>query len=110
MKMRKTLLGLSAAAFFAQSVSATAPDAATIIRNIICTLIPEVINLSWALAVLVFVYGGAKYAHAADDPGGRKQGKSIALNAIIGFIIIAASKAVVEAIAFAGGTGNICPP
>jgi len=98
MKLRRYALGIGSMAALAQSVSATAPDAAQIIRNIICGLVPEVINLAWALALLVFIYGGAKYAHSADDPGGRKQGKSIAVNAIIGFVIIAASRAVVTAI------------
>lgn len=100
MKYRKTYLGLGALTALAQTASATAAaNAAAIIQGIICSLVPEVINLAWALAILVFIYGGAKYAHSADDPGGRKQGKSIAMNAVLGFIIVAASKALVETIA-----------
>jgi hypothetical protein len=86
--------------------SASSVDAAAIIASVICGLVPEVSTLAWALALLVFVYGGAKYAYSADDPGGRKQGKNIAINAMIGLIIVAAARAVVNAIA---GGGNFCP-
>ncbi len=100
MKEKKTFIGLGTLlAIMAQTVSATA-DAASIIKTIICNLVPEIINICWALALLVFIYGGAKYAYSADDPGGRKQGKNIAINALIGFLIVAASKSLVEAIAF----------
>lgn len=108
MKKRNTAFGAAAIVALANLVSATA-DAATIIKNIICSLIPEVMTLAWALAFLVFIYGGAKYAFGADDPGARKQGKNIAINAMIGFIIIAASQALIAAIAFSGGAGTICP-
>jgi hypothetical protein len=84
---------------------ASAQNAAAAIAAVICGLVPEAINLAWALAILVFVYGGAKYAYSADDPGGRKQGKNIAINALIGFVIVGASSALVKAIA----GSNPCP-
>jgi hypothetical protein len=83
---------------FLLSQSVSASDAAQIIADTICMLIPEAIQLAWALALLMFVYGGAKYAYSADDPGGRKQGKNIAVNALIGFIIVGAAEAVILAI------------
>ena len=74
-------------------------NAAGVIKTVICTLVPQVMSLARALAILMFIYGGAKYAYSADDPGGRKQARSIAVNAMIGAIIVSAAKAVVEAIA-----------
>ncbi len=41
------------------------------------------------LVALMFLYGGVKYVSSADDPGGRKQGKTICIHAVIGGIIIA---------------------
>ena len=92
------LLGVGAVIMIA-SAAASAENAAETIAKVLCSLVPEVISLSYALAFAVFLYGGAKYAYSADDPGGRKQGKSIAVNALIGFIIVGASQAVVKAIA-----------
>ncbi len=93
-------------ALISAGVQATTVDAAGIIANVICDLVPEVINLAYVLALLMFIYAGAKYAFSADDPGGRKKAKSIAVQAIVGFLIVGVSKALVEAIA---GAGNVCP-
>jgi len=79
---------------------------AEIIANTICALIPEAGTLAWALALLMFIYGGAKYAYGADDPGARKQGKNIAVNAMIGLIIVAVAYALVNAIA---NGSPVCP-
>jgi len=57
------------------------------------------------LAFLMYLYAGSKYAFSADDPGGRKQAKAIALNALIGLIIVASAKSLVEA---AGGSAAVC--
>ena len=93
----------------AAQAAVTPPDAAQIIASTVCGLVPEVMTLAWALALLMFIYGGAKYAYAADDPGGRKAGKNIAINALIGFIIVGIAKAVVSAIANGGASGaTVC--
>jgi hypothetical protein len=94
---KKGLYGLAVVLMSGGMASAT--DAATVIAGVICSLVPEVINLAWALALLVFIYGGAKYAYSADDPGQRKAAKGVAINALIGFIIVGASRGVVTAIA-----------
>jgi hypothetical protein len=105
MIQKKQIIG-AAAAVYCLTALATASGAAVIIAEVICGLVPDVTRLAWALALLVFVYGGAKYAYSADDPGGRKQGKNIAINAMIGLIIVGAARAVIVAIA---GNNNFCP-
>jgi len=102
MKKKVLLAGLASVSL---ATLASAQDPALILASVICSLVPEVINLAWALALLVFIYGGAKYAYSADDPGGRKQGKNIAINAMIGFIIVGASLAIVKA---AAGGAPVC--
>jgi hypothetical protein len=82
----------------AHHASATT-DVAALLAQVICGLVPELIILARYVAIAVFIYGGAKYAFSADDPGGRKQGKNIAINGLIGMLIVSASRALVEAIA-----------
>lgn len=96
MKRKLTALGLLS--WISGSASASA-DPAAIIAGVICGLVPEVLNLARVLAIVMFIYGGAKYAFAADDPGGRKQGKAIAVNAIIGLLIVSVSYSLVTSIA-----------
>ena len=45
-------------------------------------------NIVLALIVLMLLYGAAKYAAGADDPGARKQAKNIIIHVIIGVIIL----------------------
>jgi hypothetical protein len=89
--------------FFLSSLS-SASGPAQIIKNVICGLAAEVRLLAGVLATLMFIYGGAKYAYSADDPGARKQAKNIAVGAIIGAIIVASAGGLVTAIA-----GGGCP-
>ncbi len=84
---------------------ASGPDPAEIIATTICNLVPDVLDLARVLALLMFIYGGAKYAFSADDPGGRKQGKNIAVNAIIGLLIVAISYTLVANIS---GINDFC--
>ena len=39
------------------------------------------------LVIIMFVYGGIKYVYSADDAGGRKQGKTVCIHALIGGMI-----------------------
>lgn len=66
-------------------------------------------NIGNALAVVFFLYGGAKYVYTADDPGGRKQGMGICVAAIIAFIIIQVGERLVCAIPITGMTGPAGP-
>ncbi|MBD3389043.1 MAG: hypothetical protein GF416_08145 [Candidatus Altiarchaeales archaeon] len=103
MNVRRIALGFLALSVIAQP--AAAANAAELIASVICGLVPEVIRLARWLAVLMFVYGGAKYAYSADDPGGRKAARAIAINGIVGFLIVGLAKDLVDAIAGA----TICP-
>jgi hypothetical protein len=68
------------------------------IANKVCSVIFPVWDTlkaaGQALVLLMFVYGGTKYAYSADDPGGRKQGKNICIHAIIGGILISLTSGV----------------
>jgi len=98
MKIKRTLTaGLFGGLI--QQVSAQSANPGAIIANVLCTLAPDIIGLARLLAILMFIYGGARYAYGADDPGARKQGKSIAINGLIGFIIVAMSKTLIGVIA-----------
>jgi len=61
------------------------------IGSVPCTIIRSVFQalqtILGTLAMIMFIYGGLKYIFSADDPGGRKQGKMIAINATIGGMI-----------------------
>ncbi len=109
LKMKRRLaitFAVAAALAAAAAVSAQgAVNPAEIIADTICSLIPEAASLAWWLALLMFIYGGAKYAYGADDPGARKQGKNIAVNAMIGLIIVAVAYSLITAIA----GGDPCP-
>jgi hypothetical protein len=98
-----------AAASLAAGYASAAVNVATVIKGVICSLIGDVIQLAWALAILMFIYGGAKYAYSADDPGGRKQAKSIAINAMIGMMIVGVAKTLIENIAGAGSLAGCGP-
>lgn len=103
----KTLkkVGLAGLSFGLLSSYASASDPASIIAGVICSLVPDVLQLAQVVAIVMFIYGGAKYAYGADDPGGRKQGKNIAVHAIIGLLIVGISKNLVMAIS---GVTSLC--
>ncbi|MFC2162069.1 hypothetical protein ACFLRF_00175 [Candidatus Altiarchaeota archaeon] len=84
---------------------AQAVNPAEIIRQLICQIWVDLQGVIWGLAVLMFLYGGAKYAYSADDPGGRKQARSIAIHALVGLIIVVSASAIIAA---AGGNPAIC--
>ncbi len=69
------------------------------IRNFICVdLVGAIRRIGNTLGILMFVYGGAKYAYSADDPGARKQALGICSAAVIAMIIIMIAKEVIDAI------------
>ena len=67
-----------------------------VFMRVVCCLRNNLIALAQAIAALIFVYGGARYAYSADDPEGRKQAKSLAVNALIGLIIVIVSQVMVQ--------------
>lgn len=75
---------------FLLSVVASAADD-DLIMNIVCSVIQPVYKAlrvaTPTLVGLMFMYGAVKYAFSADDPGGRKQAKSIMIHAVIAGIL-----------------------
>jgi hypothetical protein len=60
-------------------------------KTIPCSIITQVFQtfnaVMPALVMIMFSYGAVKYIYSADDAGGRKQGKTIIIHALIGGII-----------------------
>jgi hypothetical protein len=58
----------------------------------ICSLLRQINNavlvLGPTLVAVMFLYGGIKYVMAADNPGGRNQGKTICIHAMVGGLLI----------------------
>ncbi len=50
------------------------------------------------IAIVMFLYGAAKFIYSADDPGGRKQGKDVCIAALIAMIIINIAPTVIGSI------------
>jgi len=75
-------LGLLAAS------SVSAQNIEDIPCSVIVGLWDALLAIGAALIALMFMYGAAKYAYGADDPGGRKLGKNIIIHAIIGGLIL----------------------
>jgi type IV secretory pathway VirB2 component (pilin) len=80
-----------------QSVKAADPGG--IIADVLCMIGGEIEGLARNLAILIIIYAGAKYAYGSDDPGQRKASRNLAVNALIGYVIVLLSKALIEAIA-----------
>ena len=66
---------------------ATSSPEYNVYRLVCCTYV-HVLPVAQAIAALMIVYGGAKYAYNADDPSGKKQGKNIATSGIIGLLLL----------------------
>ena len=62
------------------------------IERIVCNVMKNIyyplITIGMGLVALMIVYAGLRYVYSADDPGGRKQAKSMIINAIIGGILL----------------------
>jgi hypothetical protein len=77
-----------------------------------CTIIKQVRNtinvVGPTLVLIMFLYGGIKYTMSADNPGGRNQGKTICIHAIIAGLIFVIWKTVESLLnGSGGGTGFI---
>jgi len=78
---------------FLPAAALAQPATATIdFTSVPCAVILEISNalvtIGGTLVIIMFLYGGLKYVFSADDAGGRKQGKTICIAAIIGGILI----------------------
>ena len=66
--------------------------ATTTMSDVFCSIVTPVIGTIWTvggtLVMLMFLYGGVKYVFSSDDAGGRKQGKTICIHALIGGVLL----------------------
>jgi hypothetical protein len=80
-----------AAAVMVAVVLPTIALASVNFKTLPCAIINQVYNAVFAvgpvIVVIMFLYGGVKYTSSADNPGGRNQGKTICIHAMIGGII-----------------------
>ena len=80
------------------------------IRTIVCSVIWQIWfplqAIGYALVLLMITYAGVRYVYSSDDPGGRKQAKSMIVNAMIGGILIFIAGSLA---ALAGGGFGLCP-
>lgn len=83
---------------------------ASAIMDIPCQIVRAVASALAAigplLVAIMFTYGGVKYVYSADDPGGRKQGKTTMIHAIIGAILMGLVVGVIALVP--GAAGNMC--
>ena len=86
--------------------------ATTLIWEAPCAIIEDIwdamLIIVPSLVVIFFTYGILKYAFSADDPGGRKLGKSIMIHSLIGGIIFGLIGGIVTVIR-ASGILMFCP-
>jgi hypothetical protein len=98
-------------AALAACASAGFAAAAADIHTVPCLIIEGVWNaltvIVPSLITLMFLFGAAKYAYSANDPGGRKQGKNICIHAMIGGILFLLTWAVMDLLEF-GTTYPYC--
>ena len=89
---RLRILGACMAAATSVSAQMTPAKIANMIGAPVCALLQAIWNLFKAffpaLFVLMLIYGAAKYTFSADDPGGRKVGKTRIIHAIIGIVML----------------------
>ena len=111
-KMMKKAIALLAVIFLASIVSAGNPRYLGPMINLVIALIEVFRTLGYSLAVIMFIYGGAKYAYTADDPGGRKQALGIMVASILAVVIIQIATVLICTISVTGndpGHHYYCP-
>jgi len=57
-------------------------------QSILCKISEIFIYVVGAIATVIFVYGGIRFLVSHDDPGARKNAKSMMMNAVIAIILI----------------------
>lgn len=111
--MKKVIAGLS----FAVPLLVSAQTALTGIQPIlttIATIFRSLIPLIFALAIIYFFWGVAKYVLAAGDPKAAADGKSIMIYGIIALAVMASVYGLINflqtSILGVGGSGSITLP
>ncbi len=93
-------------------LSLLAPTVSASYLGPITTFLKSLINsiriIGNSIAVVMFIYGAARYVYASDDPGGRKQAISICIASVVALIIIFIAESVIGAIC--ASMGPDCNP
>jgi type IV secretory pathway VirB2 component (pilin) len=96
MKKKTTAILLLLAEYArAQSASQRLGD---ILATYLCNLTSAVKNIAGVIAVFVLVAAGLKWVWSREDPGERKQAKTLIENVLTGLIVILAAGGIVYAI------------
>jgi hypothetical protein len=112
---RKSIIKAAALAALAGAgyASAVVPNIKAAPCAIIKSVLETVKAVAPALVTVMFVYGGARYAAAADNPGGRSQGKNICISAIVAGVLFLLADTIYNLLAAAsaanGFTWGLCP-
>lgn len=102
--MSTKLLLLSLILFIGTVSAGVGAEIGDALRDIFCTIANAVVDIAGAVASLVIVWAGVKWIFSADNPEDRNKAKSIAINALVGLIIIMIAKGVVNVLT----TKNVC--
>jgi hypothetical protein len=100
-------LAVAGLAVYALSSYASAAFLTTII-NFACRLVTSFRMMGNSLAIVMFVYGAARYVYTADDPGGRKQAISICVACIMALLIIQMATVIIGAVGASTGQPEPC--
>jgi hypothetical protein len=65
---------------------------------VVCTLVKSFKIMGYSIAIVMFIYGAAKYVYTADDPGGRKQALGVCVAAVMAMLIITAATTIISGI------------
>jgi hypothetical protein len=90
--LKRSGFALKGAALLALAAVAPAMVSATGVWKVPCDILQGVWDavkvIGPSLVMIMLIYGSAKYAYSADDPGGRKLGRDIMVHAIVGGLIM----------------------
>ncbi len=92
----RVLMALYALSSSAVALSTAGAKIKTVPCEIIAAIFKALASVGPALVATYFVYGGIKYVYSADDPGGRKQGKTIMIHALIGAVLMMVLDAIMQ--------------
>jgi hypothetical protein len=79
-------------------------DMCVLICRIVNTIVGAIRVVGPTIVALMFTYGAVRYIFSADDPAGRKQGKTICVHALIGGCLLLLISWLI------GWVGNPCCP
>ena len=73
------------------------------VTKVICDIYQVLFQLALGIASLVFIAAIVQFIYARDDPGKRKQAKSIMIHAVIGLILAGITKEIIEGVGYVKG-------